>query len=79
MAYLVVIEKSANGYAGYVPDLPGCVAVGDTAAEVKRLMREAIDFHLEGLAEDNEPAPQSYAISEYVSPSHPSAKKSATA
>lgn len=79
MAYLVVIEKSADGYAGYVPDLPGCVVFGDTAVEVKRLMREAIDFHLEGLAEDNEPAPPSLAISEYVTPSNKPGEEAATA
>lgn len=47
MQYLVVIEKSDNGYAAYVPDLPGCVAAGDTVDEVDRLIREAIAGHLE--------------------------------
>ncbi|ULH27599.1 type II toxin-antitoxin system HicB family antitoxin [Leptospira weilii] len=57
MEYPVMIEKSATGYGAYVPDLPGCVAVGETEAEVTRLIKEAIEFHLEGMRKDGEPVP----------------------
>jgi len=49
MDYLVVIEKTATGYSGYAPDLPGCVASAKTAARVRKLMRDGIEFHIEGL------------------------------
>ena len=52
MQYLVVFEKSENSYGAYVPDLPGCVAVGETMDEVHELIAEAIQFHVEGLQED---------------------------
>ena len=55
MKYAVVVERSPTGFAAYVPDLPGCVAAGRTRAEVERLMREAIQLHLEGMREDGEP------------------------
>lgn len=55
MKYTVVIEKTPNNYAAYVPDLPGCVATADTREEVLREIQEAIHFHLEGLREDGEP------------------------
>lgn len=57
MEYPVMIEKSSTGYGAYVPDLPGCVAVGETEAEVTRLIKEAIEFHLEGMRKDGEPVP----------------------
>ncbi len=61
--YLVVIEETATGYSAYSPDLDGCVATGSTRSEVERSMREAIQFHLDGLREDGErlPAPHSYS------------------
>jgi hypothetical protein len=46
MRYAVIIEKGTNSYGAYVPDLPGCVAVGETIEEVKMLIQEAIEFHL---------------------------------
>ena len=46
MIYAVIIEKGSNNYSAYIPDLPGCVEVGETAAEVKTLIQEAIEFHL---------------------------------
>lgn len=49
MQYLVVIEKGPTSFGAYVPDLPGCVAVGETRAEVTQLIHEAIEFHVEGL------------------------------
>lgn len=58
MKYAVVVERSPTGFAAYVPDLPGCVAAGRTRAEVERLIREAIQFHLEGMREDGEPIPE---------------------
>jgi predicted RNase H-like HicB family nuclease len=52
MRYAIVIERAAKNYAAYVPDLPGCVATGETRQEVQRLLREAIKVHLKGLRED---------------------------
>jgi len=57
MRYTVVIEKGPTSYGAYVPDLPGCVAVGDSAEEVRKLIAEAIQTHLEGMREDGEPIP----------------------
>jgi len=57
MKYAVIIEQSSEGFGAYVPDLPGCVAAGDSREEVVTLIKEAIDFHLEGLKEDGEPIP----------------------
>lgn len=56
--YAVVIERGAEGCSAYVPDLPGCVAAADTEEEVTALIREAIEFHLEGMRENGEPIPQ---------------------
>ena len=58
MHYVVVIEKSDNGYSAYVPDLPGCVAAAHTKEETEALIREAIQFHLEAMREDHEPIPE---------------------
>lgn len=66
MQYAVVIEKSSNGYGAYVPDLPGCVAVGETEAEVRQLIGEAIEFHLEGLREDGIAVPPPTSLVTYV-------------
>ena len=66
MRYAVIIEKGKNSYGAYVPDLPGCVAVGDTPEEVKTLIQEAIEFHLEGLQEDGELIPPPNSSIEYV-------------
>ena len=51
MRYAVIIEKGENSYGAYVPDLPGCIAAGETLEEVKELIQEAIAFHLQGLQE----------------------------
>ena len=64
--YMVVIEQGVDGFGAYVPDLPGCVAVGDTREEVLTLIQEAITFHLELLREDGLPIPQPHSESEYV-------------
>ena len=63
MKYTVVFEKAPNNYCAYIPDLPGCVAAADTREETEQLIKEAIELHLEGMAEDNDPIPEptSYA------------------
>lgn len=66
MRYAVVIEKAPGNYSAYVPDLPGCVAVGDSLAEVELAIREAIRFHIEGLKEDGLPVPPPSAMVEHV-------------
>jgi predicted RNase H-like HicB family nuclease len=55
MHYAIVIEKTAENYSAYVPDLPGCVATGPTVEAVETEIREAIKFHISGLAEDGLP------------------------
>ncbi len=57
MKYAVVYEQTPNNYAAYVPDLPGCIATGKTLDEVKQLIREGIQFHLEGMRESGEEIP----------------------
>jgi predicted RNase H-like HicB family nuclease len=57
MNYVVIVEKGETSYGAYVPDLPGCVAVGETREEAMQFIREAIEFHLEGLREDGLPVP----------------------
>ncbi len=66
MRYMVVIEKGASGFGGHVPDLPGCIAAGQTREEVVRLITEAIEFHIEGLREAGEPVPPPSSASEFV-------------
>ena len=64
--FLVIIEKGENNYGAYSPDLPGCVAVGDTLEEVDKNMREAIEMHLEGMIEDHEPIPIPQSTARYM-------------
>jgi predicted RNase H-like HicB family nuclease len=66
MRYAIVIEKAEGNYSAYVPDLPGCVATGATVQEVESQIREAIEFHLEGLREDGLPIPAPASRVEYV-------------
>ena len=66
MRYLVVVEKGPKSFGAYVPDLPGCVAAGDSREEVLTLIREAIEFHLEGLKEDGQSIPAPSSSSEVV-------------
>jgi predicted RNase H-like HicB family nuclease len=66
MRYAIVIEKGLNNYSAYVPDLPGCVATGETFDEVTREMRNAIQFHLEGMIEDGDPIPAPTCQCEYI-------------
>jgi predicted RNase H-like HicB family nuclease/uncharacterized protein YegP (UPF0339 family) len=66
MRYAVIIEEGENSFGAYVPDLPGCVAVGETREEVLKLIEEAIEFHIEGLKEDGQPIPDPSSSIEYV-------------
>jgi predicted RNase H-like HicB family nuclease len=66
MRYMVVIEKGATSYGAFVPDLPGCVAVGETEAEAITLIEETIGFHLEDLQADGQPIPPPAAKSTLV-------------
>jgi predicted RNase H-like HicB family nuclease len=66
MRYAIVIEKANGNYSAYVPDLPGCVATGDSEAEVESLIREAIEFHVGGLRDDGLPVPPPSSKVEYV-------------
>jgi predicted RNase H-like HicB family nuclease len=66
MKYAVVIEKTENDFGAYVPDLPGCVPVADSLEEVERMIREAIQFHIEGLKQDGLPIPPPLTLCEYV-------------
>ena len=66
MRYMIVIEEGETSFGAYVPDLPGCVAVVETEAEVKQLIQEAIEFHLEDLTETGAKIPKPLSKSEYV-------------
>jgi predicted RNase H-like HicB family nuclease len=66
MKYLVIFEKSRTGYGAYAPDLPGCVAVAKSLPETKKLMREAIELHIESLREHGDPVPEPVSRTEYV-------------
>lgn len=66
MRYVVIVEESPTSFGAYVPDLPGCVAAGESRQEVLALIREAIEFHLEGLKEDGKPIPPPSSSSEVV-------------
>lgn len=64
--YAIVIEKAESNYSAYVPDLPGCVATGQTVEETEQLLREAIELHLRGMREDGLPIPEPRSCVEYV-------------
>ena len=66
MRYAVVIESAGSNFSAYVPDLPGCVATGDTLDEAEAQIREAIAFHLQGLRADNLPSPPASSRVDYV-------------
>ena len=66
MRFAVVIEQATSNYSAYVPDLPGCVATGETVEEAEREIREAIAFHIAGLREDGVPVPEPASVVEYV-------------
>jgi predicted RNase H-like HicB family nuclease len=63
-----MIEQAGRNLSAYVPDLPGCVSTGQTLEEVRKNIREAIDFHLEGMQQDGEAIPTPTAVCEYVEP-----------
>ena len=66
MRYVVIVEKGPKGYGAYLPDLPGCVAVGKSRREVRKLIAEAVPLHLEGLAQDGLPVPKPSSECEYL-------------
>ena len=66
MRYAIVIEKAGGNYSAYVPDLPGCVATGETVEATERLLREAIEIHVQGLAEDGLPVPEPSSVVDYL-------------
>jgi len=66
MRYAIVIEKAQGNYSAYVPDLPGCVTTGASIVEVEEQIREAIEFHLDGLREDGAAIPQPSSQVEYI-------------
>jgi predicted RNase H-like HicB family nuclease len=66
MRYAVIVEEGESSFGAYVPDLPGCAAVGETKEEVLQLIQEAVDFHIEGLREDGQPIPEPSSSIEYV-------------
>ncbi|MEO6044240.1 MAG: type II toxin-antitoxin system HicB family antitoxin [Tepidiformaceae bacterium] len=66
MRYAVIYEKGPTSYGAYIPDLPGCVAAAETLEEAKRLIREAVALHLEGLRADGDAIPPPTSMAEYV-------------
>ena len=66
MKYLIVIQKTKTGYCAYSPDVDGCVTTGKTRRQTEKLMREALEFHFEGMAEDGRRAPKPTSSSAYV-------------
>ncbi len=66
MRYAIVVERSPTSFGAYVPDLPGCVAVAETRDEVVRLIREAIEFHLEEMQSEGLLVPEPASSAEYV-------------
>jgi len=66
MKYTVIYEKSATGYGVYVPDLPGCVATGKTKAQVRKLIREAIELHIESLKRHGDPVPEPTTVADSI-------------
>ena len=66
MKYLIVIEKTKTGFSAYSPDVDGCIATGKTKQEVEKHMREAMEFHLQGMLLDNQKIPRSHTYSNYM-------------
>jgi predicted RNase H-like HicB family nuclease len=66
MKYAVIIERADTGFGAYVPDLPGCVALGQTRAEVERLIKEAVALHISDLREQGLPVPAPTSDCEYI-------------
>lgn len=66
MRYAVVIEDAGSNFSAYVPDLPGCIATGQSFEDVEKEIRSAIQFHLEGMKQDGLPIPKPSSAVEYV-------------
>ncbi len=66
MKYLIVVEKTNTGFSAYSPDVDGCVATGKTKEEVLRNMREALEFHFEGLQLSSQKVPEPHTFSDYI-------------
>ena len=66
MRYAVIVEQGETSYGAYVPDLPGCVAVAESKDEVMALIREAIEFHLEGIRQEGQAVPIPASSTEYI-------------
>ncbi len=66
MRYAVVIEKAGNNYSAYVPDLPGCVAAGDTIEETRAIIHEAVELHIKAMREDGDEIPEPSTQTDYV-------------
>ena len=66
MRYAIGIENAGGNFSAYVPDLPGCIATGDTRAATEQSIRQAIEFHLEGMREDGTPIPPPTSRVEYI-------------
>ena len=64
--FLVLFEKTGTGYSAYVPDLPGCIATGETREECEKNIYEAVEFHIESMTQDGEPIPDSLTESEVM-------------
>ena len=66
MKLLIVVEETRTGYSAYAPDLPGCVATGDTREAAEKAMREAVEFHMAGLQEEGAEVPPPHSYSKYL-------------
>ena len=66
MKYLIVVEKTDTGYSAYSPDIPGCIATGKSKQEVEKNIKEAVKFHLEGLAMENQDVPEPHSYPNYL-------------
>jgi predicted RNase H-like HicB family nuclease len=64
--YVVVLEKAENNFSAFCPDVWGCIATGETVEETKRMMQEALQFHIEGLIETGENVPAAKGISQHI-------------
>lgn len=71
MKYAIIVEKAESNYGAWAPDLPGCVAVGDTIEETIQSMKEAIEFHIEGMKLHGETIPEPVSQCFYVEPKIP--------
>jgi predicted RNase H-like HicB family nuclease len=66
MQYIIIVERGETSYGAYVPDLPGCVAVGETKEEVMELIREAVEMHIESMRRDGQPIPEPNSTTELI-------------